>query len=271
MTNQAINTADIARTTFDQLSNLRGNWADPYTLDVDGLPKAVRLRGNVEKATLPEHREWQRANPALTSLYRYQGPGSFGTGDYHVGAGIRNLAGGDNAWKRNFRRGPFLSTLGGGLVGAAGGSAIGALIGLLRGDIGRHASLGALAGSALLGGLAGQAGYRYKQSSFGGRQQVLEALKRDPALSTGEKLRLSNALGSLSTRELQDLIRRLGTAGGAGIGALVARFLLDRGRGGMLIGAVTGGVIARNVLDKKNRNAFGQRTTPGLNVFGTRM
>ena len=76
------------------------------------------------------------------------------------------------------------------------------------------------------------------------------------------------AVNTLSPQDQSQLERMLAMAGGVGVGALITRFLAGKGKRGILMGAVVGGVVARNLLDPRPVNAFGQRTQTGRTVSG---
>lgn len=257
------------------------NWELKDTRGPGGTPVRLKLTGDQALATLPEHSEWQAANPEKTILNRYRYPEhpDNNTG-YQLGKSVARLLGGDNWWKRQTAAG----RLRGGLAGGLGGLALGGSLGLLAGggmlahryatgndtegvEPGKWArNLALLLGA---GGLAAgvYAGHQHmkKQSSV---QDIIQVIQQAPGLSFQERARLIQAVSTLDPQDLSQLERMLAMAGGAGVGALITRFLAGKGKRGILLGAVLGGVVARNLMDPRPVNAFGQRTQTGRTFSG---
>jgi hypothetical protein len=108
----------------------------------------------------------------------------------------------------------------GGALGALGGAGIGALLGAMREKP-----------AALLGAMSDDKDYV--------RWRVLN----DRGTSQHEKQSLLQAIGQLDSSDIGELANVLRTAIGAGVGVLVAKFLMKAGVGGMLMGALTGGFV----------------------------
>lgn len=242
---------------------------DPYELDQFGRPLRQRLTGTTALATLPQHREWQAQNPELTLLRKYRHANTHGMGGYQWGEGMRQtLTDPNNRWRRMTGRGSLLGAAAGGTAGAIGGGILGLILGALRGDMGAGGKWGAGLGGAAGLALGGYSGAQHAKSASTSEQQILQALRQAPGLSFNERAHLARGVQSLSEQDLQTLVRMLRTAGGAGIGALIARFLLDKQRGGLILGALAGGAIGRALGQPPTRNEFGQPVQPGHNVYG---
>lgn len=237
-------------------------FVDPYELDQFGRPLRQRLSGTTALATLPQHREWQEQNPELTLLRKYRHANTHGMGGYQWGEGIRNtITNPNNRWRRMTDNGVLPGALAGGVAGTIGGGILGLILGAMRGDMGVGGRWGAGLGGATGLALGGYSGAQHAKSASTTEQQILQALRQAPGLSFNERTHLTRGVQSLSEQELQTLVRILQTAGGAGIGALIARFLLDKKKGGLILGALTGGVIGR-ALGSSNKLQFGR------NVYG---
>ena len=273
---------DTARSLEDKYrySNRDGNWELQDTRGPGGTPIRLKLTGDQAKASLPEHSAWQEANPEATILNRYRYPEHYtnSTG-YQAGNRLREALTGDNWWRRQISQGG----LRGGIAGGLGGLALGGTIGLLAG--GGHIAHGYLTGNetddvkpgkwarnlALLlgaGGLAAGLYAGHNMSKQASASEIIQIIQQAPGLSFQERARLIQAVNTLAPQDQSQLARMLAMSGGAGVGALVTRFLAGKGKRGILMGAVLGGVVARNLMDTRPVNAFGQRTQTGKNIFG---
>lgn len=248
----------------------------PGSYDALGNPRPVTLTGLAAKATAPEFEDWQRENPAMTAYHRrrdaYDPRDSW---QYMAGAGIANRMGDpNNRWRRTMRRGPLAG--GTAVALSAGALSLGTLwllnrLGVIPSSMVKPVTLGAAALGAAIGGFSGSRHRNEKQASMAPRDDILAMLRQDTRTSFGEKARLQRGVMSLSQQELSRLRTMIGTAGGASVGAIIARFLLGAGRGGMLVGALVGGSVGRAIFrsNEFNKNVAGQRTRPGKNVFGS--
>ncbi len=96
---------------------------------------------------------------------------------------------------------------------------------------------------------------------------IAKLLSTDPSVGFSERVMLQQGVRRLGAADLARLISILRTAGSAGVGALIARFLLDKGRAGMLLGAVTGGLIGAGLSDTRTKNKLGERVHLGVDVY----
>jgi hypothetical protein len=180
------------------------------------------------------------------------------------------------------------NNVGSGLLGAAAGGVIGAGAALAGGgSVGRGALVGAGTGMAgmLLASLYAQ--NRLRNTRFyqeprpaepwrdkvafyagtpDGSQAIMQKLMSDYSLSSADKSTLQREVGKLNHSQLGELSRVVGGAVGAGIGALIARYLLKMGVGGTALLAIAGAAIGGQFSSL--RNAYGQRSDPGHDMFG---
>jgi hypothetical protein len=176
---------------------------------------------------------------------------------HELGSALR--AGAQSApgrWLRQVAAVPFNHGAGlGTVVGLAGGGALGYGLGKLLDKFsddeeeGTRPWLGGALG-AVAGGLGGHllGALREKAAALLGATNddvtyVQWRVRSDPSLSSPEKQAIASALRQLGTADLAELADLLRTAAGAGVGLLVAKFLMKAGLGGMLLGALTGGFV----------------------------
>jgi len=135
----------------------------------------------------------------------------------------------------------------------AGGGALGYGIGKLMDRFGDdeesdYGTRGALIGAAL-GGLGGTmlGGMRekvaYATQGSGDLDYIRMRIFQDSQLGSSDRQTLLSGVSRLSASDLSDLEETLRTMAGAGIGALIARFLMRAGLGGTLLGAAIGGLL----------------------------
>jgi hypothetical protein len=87
-------------------------------------------------------------------------------------------------------------------------------------------------------------------------QIIMEALRDSKTLSFNEQAQLMRGVSQLSPTQAAALARQIKTAAGAAIGALVARFLAGAGLGGMVLGGLIGGTLAKSLMVR--RDSFGR-------------
>jgi len=129
------------------------------------------------------------------------------------------------------------------------GAGLGAL---LARRFGASKGLGALLGGLLAGGGAALAGnwqardvanFNKQSSHDKSAYSILQALASDTSMGSLQKSQLQQALMNMTPSDQQALARTLRGATGAGVGALIARFLLKRGLLGSLLGALLGAYL----------------------------
>jgi hypothetical protein len=177
--------------------------------------------------------------------------------------------------------------IGAGAAGAVVGGALGAGSAMFSGgSVGRGAVAGAGAGMAgmLLASLyarnrlqQGQAfqlprpeqPWREKRAYYAtsdSDQSLQQKLMSDASMSYTDKSMLMQQLRQLSAQQKEQLANAIGPALGAGIGVLIARYLLKLGIGGTAMLALIGG--AAGAQFGGTRNAYGQRANTAQDVFG---
>ena len=104
----------------------KGNWDHPFEYDRYGKKKRLTLTGDTAKATLPEHADWQKKNPAATALYKYRSPWDFHqTPRYQAVSGISSFVNNpENFVARISRKGPGIASIAGGVGGVGVGWAM---------------------------------------------------------------------------------------------------------------------------------------------------
>jgi len=106
-------------------------------------------------------------------------------------------------------------------------------------------------------------------SSSEAQARVVQLIQSAPGLSFNEKSQLIAGVSQLSGNEVSQLSSSLVGFGGAAVGAIVARFLMNKGLIGTVLGAIFGGAIAKSVFGPSvTRNDLGQPSLQGRNLLG---
>ena len=187
-----------------------------------------------------------------------------------IGRGLRSLAtSGPGRFARGvagtpFNFGPAVGGVSGLALGAGAGYALGKLKDQFRDDDEEESDNGfngALIGAALgAGGGTLLGGMREKLAfTAGDLDYVRMRISQDPQIGSQERRSLLGQVSQLDAASLSKLEDLLRTVAGAGIGALVARFLLNAGIGGTLLGAAVGGFLG----SPSRPNFFGMPTHTG--------
>lgn len=201
-----------------------------------------------------------------------------GSLSYQLGAKIPQLLEGKQSlapvadWMDRAEANPWRSGLYGGLAGAAGGAILGHL---LERDPAVAAMLGAGGaggGAWLIGTLMNlrkqklrEQHHLQKAASFYGHSTtdpqafILARVAQDPSIGFQAKSQISQSLDQLTAGQISDLAKLIRTAVGAGVGALVAKYLLRLGLGGTILGALVGGYTGSRFGGSKSieRDLFG--------------
>lgn len=99
--------------------------------------------------------------------------------------------------------------------------------------------------------------------------RVVQLIQSAPGLSFTEKSQLIAGIAQLSSNEVSQLSNSLVGIGGAAVGAIVARFLMNKGLIGTVLGAIFGGTVARSLFGPPvPRNDLGQPSFQGRNLLG---
>ena len=104
-------------------------------------------------------------------------------------------------------------------------------------------------------------------------QQVVDMIRMAPGLSFNQRAQLMSGVSSLSGMDAAQLKRLIGTTGGAGVGYVVARFLMNKGKSTQVIMALLGGVLGSAVFgggNKTPRTFTGHRGITGADLSGRR-
>lgn len=92
---------------------------------------------------------------------------------------------------------------------------------------------------------------------------ILRRLASDPSLNNFQRSQLRAMVAQLSAAQKDTLRQRVSMVAGAGIGALIARFLLNMGLTGTILTALAGGA-AGHLFGRPDSRTNGSLT----NVFG---
>lgn len=92
-----------------------------------------------------------------------------------------------------------------------------------------------------------------KKSSF-----VNNLVLADPSLNFVQKSELNSFVNRLPASQKNELAGLLRAAGGASVGAIVAKYLLKRGFTGVILMSIAGGVIGNMLGGNKNKNHLTQ-------------
>ena len=99
--------------------------------------------------------------------------------------------------------------------------------------------------------------------------RVVQLIQSAPGLSFTEKSQLIAGIAQLSSNEVTQLSNSLIGIGGAAVGAIVARFLMNKGLIGTVLGAIFGGTVARSLFGPPvPRNDLGQPSFQGRTLLG---
>lgn len=102
-------------------------------------------------------------------------------------------------------------------------------------------------------------------------QSVLSMVRSAPGLSFNQRAQLMSGVGSLDANSARELQRLLMTSGGAAIGAIVARFLMGKGLGSTVLGAMLGGFMGNALFgNNASRTSTGRPAMTGIDFSGRR-
>lgn len=106
-------------------------------------------------------------------------------------------------------------------------------------------------------------------SSSEAQARVVQLIQNAPGMSFTEKSQLIAGISQLSSGEVSQLSNSLTGIGGAAVGAIVARFLMNKGLIGTVLGAIFGGTIARSLFGSSvPKNDLGQPSFQGRTLLG---
>jgi hypothetical protein len=236
---------------------------DPWT------GQAAQLTPEQKQAENPA---FQAAHPSEAARQQYANP-FYGpqSGVYRFGAGARDyLSRAGSGLGDILNKGPMQGgALGAGLAGLAGGA-----LSVAQGSRHpvRNTLLAALLGAGVgaYSGAVRQPGY-YKAAGWrmGGdpRADILQALADTP-MGFGEKAKMMAAVPQLSDMQAQQLQMLISRVAGAGVGAVISRFLLGAGLMGMTFGGLVGGWMGGQMASQARPDASGYPTLGNRNFAG---
>jgi hypothetical protein len=106
-------------------------------------------------------------------------------------------------------------------------------------------------------------------SSSDAQARVVQLIQSSPGLSFTEKSQLIAGVSQLSSNQVSQLSDSLAGMGGAAVGAIVARFLMNKGLIGTVLGAIFGGTVARSLFGSSvPKNDLGQPSFQGRTLLG---
>jgi hypothetical protein len=160
-------------------------------------------------------------------------------------------------------RGKSVATAG--LLSALAGGATGAYLGHRGGGVSVSKSLMA----ALLAGAAGAGATAYGQNQMDRRSAymakqasdvdfIVRAITMDPYMSPAERAACLRAAALMSSIQRDELARMLSTATGAGVGAIVLRFMRGKGLIPTMVGGILGAVAGYVAGPGPKYNPMGQ-------------
>ena len=179
-------------------------------------------------------RDWYDNSPSPVSDWVNQGPGHGAA----LGAllGIPALLG---TALFNKLTGSDLSTTGIGLTAAGIGAGVGAASGAARQP------------------QVKAAGWRAPGTSINPKMEINQLLQSAPGLSFQDRTSMSLGVNQLTQEQARELLEMLGTVGGAGIGALIAKFLMHAGFLGTMAGAAVGGWLGNAFSHPRSYSSVG--------------
>lgn len=113
-------------------------------------------------------------------------------------------------------------------------------------------------------------GYDLGSSTAAPQSKILQLLQAAPGMSYTEKSQLTVGVARLSPQELAQLADSLHGVTGAIVGAVIAKFLLNRGLIGTVMGAIFGGTVAKVVFGSNPTNNLGQPSLQGQSITGNK-
>ncbi len=91
------------------------------------------------------------------------------------------------------------------------------------------------------------------------REALIAALYAEHGIPLQQKAVIEQAIRSLGSAELDAVLRRVGSLGGFGVGALLAKLFLGTGFGGSVLGGLAGAFILPNLLSPRKLDATGRQ------------
>lgn len=109
----------------------------------------------------------------------------------------------------------------------------------------------------------------FMQDGGAGKAKIIQAINSTPGLSFTERSQLIAGVSQLAPNDISQLASTLTGVIGASVGAVVARYLMNRGLIGTVLGAIFGGTIAKSVFGPSiPTNDLGQASLQGRTITG---
>ena len=146
-----------------------------------------------------------------------------------------------------------------GLLAALAGGGLGAWVGKQRGEgVGSSALIAALLAGTAGAGLTAY-GQRKQASDVVG--QIVQAVTGDPSLGPAERAAMLRGAAVMSRNQREELADLLRTATGAGVGAIIMRFMGAKGLLPAMAGGIVGALVGSSIGRSPKYNAMGQLST----------
>jgi hypothetical protein len=102
-------------------------------------------------------------------------------------------------------------------------------------------------------------------------RSLMSMLQAAPGLSFNQRAQLMSGVSSLDANSARELQRLVAMSGGAAIGVIVARFLVGKGLGSTVLGAMLGGVMGNALFgNSQPRTSTGRPSMSGIDFSGRR-
>ena len=100
-------------------------------------------------------------------------------------------------------------------------------------------------------------------------KEIMAAIKADSRLGFSEKASITSAVSNLRADQLQQIVSLLRSVGGFGAGVVIARFMLNMGWLGSIVGGALGMGATNAIFGQKTpRTNYGLSMTGGRGIFG---
>jgi hypothetical protein len=101
--------------------------------------------------------------------------------------------------------------------------------------------------------------------------RIFRMINAAPDLSFTEKSQLTSGVAQLSAQDVMNLFGSLSGVGGAAVGAIIARYLLNKGLIGTVLGAIFGSSVAQSIFGSRPKNDMGFESMQGYDMTGNRI
>lgn len=101
--------------------------------------------------------------------------------------------------------------------------------------------------------------------------RIFRMINAAPDLSFTEKSQLTSGVAQLGQYDVINLMRSLSGVTGAAVGAIIARYLLNKGLIGTVLGAIFGSTVAKSIFGSGPKNDLGQESMQGYDITGNKI